>query len=351
MKKVFVGMSGGIDSSAAAFLLKQDGYEVTGVTFTAFREEGYKKCCSLEDIQAAKKVCEFLGIFHITIDVKDVFQTKIIKNFIESYKNGLTPNPCILCNRFVKFGIVMEYALSEGADFFATGHYASVDEEDGEYFIKKGIDAARDQSYFLSFVEKEKLLFILLPLGKYYKKEIREIVQKAALPVSPSKPESQDICFITSDYRDFLKNQGVPEKEGDFIYANKRVGIHRGIPYYSYGQRRGLNVPLGKRVYVRKFDLLTNRIFLGEKPLSASFTVKNLNVFTNKFKDGRYSILVRYQSPFNEGDVSIKGGTASVKLEKPCEIVTPGQYAVFYKDDRVYASGEIDRVDLWVDKI
>ncbi len=347
MKKVFVGMSGGIDSSATAFLLKESGYEVIGVTFTAFREKGYKKCCSLEDIQAARKVCEFLKIPHLIIDVKDVFQTKIIKNFVDSYKKGLTPNPCILCNRFVKFGIVMEHALSEGADFFATGHYASTIEVDGEFFIRKGIDEARDQSYFLSFIEKEKLPFIILPNGKYLKKEIREIIHKAALPINLSKPESQDICFISSDYREFLREQSVPEKEGDFVYNGKKVGVHKGIPYYSYGQRRGLNIALGKRVYVRKFDLSTNKIFLGEKPLSVQFKVKNLNVFTKNFRNGEYSILVRYQSPFCRGSVdNIENSYVSVKLSKPCEIVAPGQYAVFYKGEKIYASGEIEEVEL-----
>ncbi len=346
MAEVFAGMSGGIDSSAAAFLLKEEGHSVTGVTFTAFQEEGYKKCCSIEEITAAKSVCSFLGIPHKIIDVKDVFQAKIIQNFIKSYQAGLTPNPCVLCNRYVKFGALLEYSLSQGAEFFATGHYAGVIKQGGDFLIEKGLDPSKDQSYFLSYIEKNKLPFIKLPLGGYHKKEIRSIVEKAKLPISPHKAESQDICFIKDDYREFLRTQGVIEKEGSFIYQDKKAGIHKGIPFYSFGQRRGLNVAAGERVYIREFDVKNNTIKLGEKPLSKEFNVKKLNIFTDKFIAGRYGVQVRYQSAVIDGDVKIKEDSAHVELDRPHEIITPGQFAVFYKGDFVYASGEIERVVL-----
>ncbi len=339
-------MSGGIDSSAAAYILKRNGFNVTGVTFTALNKEGLKKCCSIEEIAAAKDVCRFLGIKHKIIDIRDIFEAKIIKYFIDSYRSGLTPNPCVYCNRFVKFGAMLEYALSEGADYFATGHYAGIEEINGNSFIKKGTDKEKDQSYFLSYIEKEKLPYIKLPLGAYKKQDVREIIKESGLPVNPHKPESQDVCFINGDYRDFLIKRGVEENPGDFIYLNKTAGFHKGIPFYSLGQRRGLNISVGNRAFIREFDLENNRIMLGDKPLSREFTVRGLNIFTGDFTNGRFSVQIRYRSNIIEGSVKIEGDGAEVFLIEPQEIISPGQFAVFYRDDLVYASGVIRDVRL-----
>jgi tRNA-specific 2-thiouridylase len=343
MPTVYVGMSGGIDSSAAAYLLKEQGYKVTGITFTAYREEGLKKCCSIEDLNDAKKVCSFLGIAHKVIDVRDVFSARIISNFVKSYRAGLTPNPCVLCNRYVKFGAMLEYSISEGADFFATGHYSRITEKDGEYLIGEGLDPSKDQSYFLSYIEKSKLPYIKLPMGVYLKKDIRVLAEKAGLPISPRKSESQDICFIKDDYRDFLKAQGVPEIEGFFVYKGKIFPDRRGIAYYSFGQRRGLAVAAGERVYIRKFNTRDNTIILGGKPMSKEFSVRSLNIFTDKFSpEIKCDVRFRYQSPLATCKVTHDGSRASVVLEEERGFIAPGQFAVFYKDGYVYASGEIE---------
>ncbi len=345
MPHVYVGMSGGLDSSAAAYLLKEQGYNMTGITFTAYQEEGSRKCCSIEDINDAQRVCSFLGIPHLIIDVRDVFTARIINNFIKSYQAGLTPNPCVLCNRYIKFGAMLEYSLAKGADFFATGHYSRITENAGEYFIQEALDCSKDQSYFLSYVEKNKLPFIKLPVGHYLKKEIRGIIQKAGLPISPQKTESQDICFIKDNYREFLKTRGVKEKEGYFIYKGNKISRHRGIPFYSFGQRRGLAVAAGERVYIRQFNRAENSILLGEKPMSGKFTVHRLNIFSNKFTSGSYDVRVRYQSEPVKCRASLSEDHAAIILEKDRDI-TPGQFAVFYRKGFVYASGEIDSVEL-----
>jgi tRNA-uridine 2-sulfurtransferase len=346
MAKVSVGMSGGIDSSAAAYLLQKEGHHVTGITFTAFREEGYKKCCSIEEITAAKAVCAHLGIPHKTVDVQDIFEAKIIRYFIESYQAGLTPNPCVLCNRFIKFGALLEYALAEGAELFATGHYVRLDRKDNRLLIRKGIDENKDQSYFLSYIEKEKLAYILLPLGGLRKEEVRQIVAESGMPIQSGKAESQDVCFIKDDYREFLLARGVKESAGSFYYQGTPIGKHRGIPFYSLGQRRGLSVALGERIFVREMNPEKNQIGLGEKPMAKEFTIDKINSFTEDFKDGEYLIQTRYRSSLNRGQVRLKGGLAYVTLEDPQEIITPGQFAVIYQRELVYASGVIKDVAL-----
>ncbi len=341
MATVFIGMSGGIDSSVAAFLLQSQGFDVCGITFVGPDEEGRKKCCSLEEVENAKKICEFLGIKHKIVNLKDIFETKIINYFIESYKNGLTPNPCIFCNRFIKFGALLEYSISEGADYFATGHYANIVNHNGEYFISKGNDLLKDQSYFLSYIEPDKLKYIKLPLGNYLKEDIRKIAKENKLPIESNRPESQDICFVKDDYRDFLIKRGVTERKGDFIFNGKVVGNHRGIPFYSFGQRRGLKISLGERVFVNRFDIKNNVIHLGNKPAVDNFNVKKLNIFTKNFINGEYEVVFRYQSQPEKCEISLTDDIVYVKLKKIRELVTPGQFAVFYKNDYVYASGEI----------
>ncbi|MCX7820592.1 MAG: tRNA 2-thiouridine(34) synthase MnmA [Brevinematales bacterium] len=342
MPSVYIGMSGGIDSSVAAFLIKSAGYEAVGITFVGPEEEGKKKCCSLEEVQNARMVCDFLGIKHKIINLKDIFETKIISYFIESYKKGLTPNPCIYCNRFIKFGALLEYSISEGADFFATGHYARIENFNAELLIKRGIDALKDQSYFISYIEPERLKYIMLPLGNYIKSQIKQIAIDNNLPIDSKRAESQDICFVKDDYRAFLLKKGIDKRKGEFIYKEKIVGYHNGIPFYSFGQRRGLNIALGERIFVKGFDVEKNRIILGEKPVKSQFNVKNLNIFSKNFKDGEYEVQFRYQSRPEKCEVSIKHNVVSVNLKSERELITPGQFAVFYKNDYIYASGEID---------
>lgn len=345
MSRIFVGMSGGVDSSAAAWLLREQGHTIEGITFVGLTEQGSRKCCSLEEINAAREVCRFLGIPHHTLDLKDVFRARIVAGFVADYKQGRTPNPCINCNRYVKFGALLEYSLSQGAEAIATGHYARLDDTSGELLIRQGVDQAKDQSYFLAYIQPDHLPFMHFPVGGMVKSQVRAVVDQAGLPLSPSKTESQDICFIKDDYRDFLKGEGVEENPGEFYYQGRPVGQHRGIPFYSYGQRRGLQVSVGQRLFVRDFDHSCNRIILGERPSARVFTVDGLNIFSRHFETAALEVQIRYQSRRTGCRLLRLADSTRVECEQELDIVSPGQLAVFYHGDAVYGSGIIRRVE------
>ena len=346
MKRVYVGMSGGVDSSAAAYLLKEAGYDVCGITFVAAVETGTKKCCSLEEIEAARRVCRFLGIPHEVIDLKDVFEARVIQYFVASYEAGLVPNPCVMCNRYIKFGALLEEALARGADKVATGHYARVEAVEDGWGLFRGKDKLKDQSYFLSYVEREILPYVILPLGGMEKSEVRELVRRAGLPLSADKGESQDVCFVPGDYREYLRKRGVREREGEFVLDGRVIGHHRGVAFYSLGQRRGLGVAAGKRLYVREVDARNNRLVLGDAPQSRELWVGKVNVLVDDLKNGHYDVLLRYQSFLTGCEVSWEGERLHVVLDEPREIVTPGQFAVLYAGERVVASGMIEETRL-----
>ncbi len=355
-KHVFAGMSGGIDSAASVKLLLQQGYKVTGITFVglgkepqrgrnAFIDKPSRKCCSVEEILSAKEVCYSLGINHITLDLADIFKQKVRDYFTDSYKKGETPNPCMLCNRFVKLGALVEYALKNGADYVAMGHYTGIEIADGEYFLKAGADSNKDQSYFLAMLKPEYLPYLLFPLADKHKSGIGEII--SSLPIQKDKPESQDICFIDGDYRDYLKDEGLKPYRGDMILDGRITASHEGAAFYSLGQRRGLGSSFGRRVFVREIDAEQNRLVLGDKPRSDSFTVSGLNIFSKHFKDGEWDVQIRYRSPRIKGIVSFSAdGSLNVKLSEAQDIVTPGQYAVFYREGRIYAAGKIQGTTL-----
>ncbi|NPV39699.1 tRNA-specific 2-thiouridylase MnmA [Brevinematales bacterium NS] len=346
MTRVFVGMSGGVDSSAAAYLLKEAGYQVEGVTFVAAFESGTKKCCSLEEIEAAKRVCQFLGISHHVIDLKDVFEARVIRYFLEGYQQALVPNPCVMCNRYIKFGALVEEAISRGADMVATGHYARVFRDEKEVGLYRGKDITKDQSYFLAYVPKEMFSYVIFPLGDKTKAEVREIVARSGMPISSSKGESQDVCFVPGDYREYLLSHGVSLKKGDFLYEGKPVGKHRGLALYSLGQRRGLGVSIGKRLYIRSMDVESGNIVLGDVPKSRQVWLRDVNLLTSSFREGTYEVQIRYQSEFVACEVKWEGECLHLLLERPAEIVTPGQLGVLFLGDRVIASGIIDRTIL-----
>ncbi|MGL4388180.1 MAG: tRNA 2-thiouridine(34) synthase MnmA [Brevinema sp.] len=360
-KHVFVGMSGGIDSSATVLLLKEQGYRVTGVTFVglggdqkefqsgkgAFIGKSSRKCCSTEEVLVAKEVCYNLGIKHITLDLSKIFKQKVRDPFTKSYLTGETPNPCMLCNRYVKLGALVDFAKENGADFVAMGHYTGVEEVNGEFLLKAGKDEQKDQSYFLALLRPEILSYLLFPLADKEKSEIRSIVAQSTLPINSNKSESQDVCFVDDDFRNYLKKDGIAEHKGNIIFDNKVIGEHTGIAFYALGQRKGLGVSLGQKVFVREINANNNTLILGEKPKSIRFQVSELNIFSEKFKDGDWDIQIRYRSKRISGKVQfLEQDLLEIELSSPQEIVTPGQFAVFYKNNYIYAAGKIINIVL-----
>jgi len=361
-KHVFVGMSGGVDSSATVKLLLDQGYKVTGITFVGLGSEPKKlqsgrstlfkntsrKCCSGEEVIIAKNMCHHLGINHITLDLAEIFKREVRDPFAQSFMNGETPNPCMLCNRHVKLGALIDFALANGADYIAMGHYTGVEYIDSEYLLKAGKDQNKDQSYFLALLKPNVLQYLIFPLANITKDETKELLSKTDLPIDSNKSESQDICFVDDDYRDYLKMQNIPQDQGNFIFENKIIGKHNGIAFYALGQRRGLGInTLGKKTYVRNINPKNNNIILGEKPSSITFRVTDLNIFSKKFGDGEWMVQTRYRSSRVLGKIKyIDLNTIEVTLSYSQEIISPGQFAVFYKDNYIYGAGKIKNTDL-----
>ena len=342
--KVIVGMSGGIDSSMTAYLLKRQGYEVEGLSLTLFETRGRrdpKSCCSLEAIEDARRTADFIGIPHRAIDARDRFIDSVITPFIDSYKNGLTPNPCILCNRHIKFPILLEEADRTGADFIATGHYARV--EDG--FLKKGIDDKKDQSYVLYALSKTLLKRLLLPLGVYKKDDIRIMAREIGLPVF-NRPESQEICFVEGrDYTPIIETISADSiKEGDIVNTEGKVlGRHNGVHRFTIGQRKGLGVNSLVPLYVVRIDPKTNTVYVGDKEdaMRRGLRVEGLNMFLDKGDVFRSDVKIRSMMRPRPAMVYIKDGGAIVEFDEPEFAPAPGQAAVFYDGDVVIGGGTI----------
>lgn len=356
MKKVLVAMSGGVDSAVAALLLKKQGCDVSG----AFMEVWDKKhatgvlpksaCYSPEgrDIKDAKKVAGMLGIKLYVLDVKKEYSRFVLDYFKREYLRGRTPNPCVVCNKFVKFGVLAERAISSGIsfDFFATGHYAIVEysAEEKLYLLKKGRDAAKDQSYFLCMLKQGQLSKIIFPLGHYTKQEVRDIAKKHGLPVS-EKAESQD--FISGSRKGFF---GEPQKEG-FVLDKKgnTLGRHKGIMYYTIGQRKGLGISGKQPLYVVGIDAEKNAVILGEKEdlYKKQLIVSDVNLIGIKSISAplKCDVKIRYRHPaapatiYPETPRKIK-----IVFENPQRAITPGQAAVFYRNDSVLGGGFIRSV-------
>ena len=266
MSKALIAMSGGVDSSVAAYLVKEAGYECAGATMRLFDGETdrEKSCCSLDDVLDAKSVARKMGIPHHTFNLKSDFEKEVISRFVSSYERGDTPNPCIECNRRLKFAALYDKARALGYEYIVTGHYARIREENGEFFLLRAADKEKDQSYVLYTLTQELLAHTLFPLGELTKSETRSIAEKQGFCVS-DKPESQDICFIPDgDYAAFIrKKTGKEYPEGDFVDINGNLlGRHKGIINYTVGQRKGLGIALGAPAYVKSIDPETNRVML-----------------------------------------------------------------------------------------
>jgi len=342
MKKVLVAMSGGVDSSVAAALLKEQGFEVCGVTMQLF--DG-KENSAVND---AKIVADALSIPHYTVDAVDLFEQDVIGYFISEYKSGRTPNPCVRCNHRLKFGLLMDKAVSLGCDFLATGHYAVI--ENGN--LRRGVDPHKDQSYFLYPVLSSGIDKILFPLGGLTKDKVRETAQKFNLPTA-SKKESQDICFIPSgDYLQFLKSRGIGVDDcgasGDIVdVSGKIIGKHTGVYNFTVGQRKGLGA-LGKRMYVKQIIVDTNTVVAAdEEQLETSIIEVDPLCSKRELKTGdRFNVQIRYRSKPTSAEViscnpAYDSGTLRLQFDEPVRAAAPGQSAVLYDGDVVTAGGII----------
>jgi len=336
--KVAVAMSGGVDSSVSALLLKKEGFEVIGVSFLLF--EGQEKA-----LERAKKVADALKIEHHLLDLREIFKTKIINYFIESYARGLTPNPCALCNRLIKFGVVAELVKRDfGAEFFATGHYVEKAEYKGLTVLKTSRNRGKDQSYFLALLPKEVLPRVLFPVGAFESKEkVRALALKEGLNFF-QKEESQDICFLKGKSLSEYLREALGEREGEVIYQGRVVGKHKGIHFYTIGQRRGLGLPLGKPLYVIRLEPKTGRIYLGEKEelFKKEFFIREVNFQVPKELWERPYVQIRYRTekvPLKE--LKEEGEFYRVILERPVRGVTPGQVCAFYDGEILLGGGII----------
>jgi len=351
-------MSGGVDSSVTAALLSEEGYEVIGVTMRlgtySVDEIVFDKplCCSLEGVENARRVAAQLGIPFYAVNYEEDFVRAVVNYFCEEYSAGRTPNPCVMCNTKLKFGKLLKLAHEMDAQYVATGHYARIafDAESGIYLLKKGIDRKKDQSYALFDLTQEQLECALLPLGKYTKSQVRDMARKRGLKTQ-NMPESQEICFIPDDdYNRFLMER-IPEqiKPGPILDAHGRyLGEHRGIQFYTIGQRRGLGISLGKPAYVVEIDAERNRIIVGDKRelLRKSFLVENINLIVCErlSEPIRAQVKVRYKDQGHWATVAqISDDKAEVSFDEPHGAITPGQAAVFYDDDVVIGGGWIAR--------
>ncbi|MDD2627987.1 MAG: tRNA 2-thiouridine(34) synthase MnmA [Clostridia bacterium] len=353
MKKVIVGMSGGVDSSVAALLLKQKGYEVIGVNLRMWTDDcsSTSKCHDTIAIEDAKNVCKLLQIPFYTIDFRDVFKEKVIDYFACEYINGRTPNPCNTCNRYVKFEALLNQALTVfNADYIATGHYASVEynKDTGRYYLKEAKNTSKDQTYALYNLTQEQLKHIIMPLGEYTKEDVREIAKKNNLVIS-DKPDSQEICFIpNNDYASYIeKNYKYKSKKGDFVDKDGNVlGTHKGIIHYTVGQRRGLGLSLKEPMYVSKLDVKNNKVILSkhEELYKNSLICTKVNYMAMADLKEERTILakIRYSSRKEKCKLTLlENGNIKVTFDSPQRAITPGQSIVFYEDNIVLAGGTI----------
>ena len=355
MKKALIAMSGGVDSSVAAYLMKEHGYDCIGVTMKLFQNEDAgvsrkKSCCSLDDVEDARSVAHNLGIPYYVFNFTADFKKQVMDRFVAAYENGATPNPCIDCNRYLKFNSLYHRAEELGCHYVVTGHYARIEKrEDGRYLLKKAADPAKDQSYVLYSLTQEQLAHTLMPVGEYTKDEIRAMAGEAGLPVA-HKPDSQEICFVPdNDYASFIDREAgekVPGP-GNFVTEDGRIlGRHKGITHYTLGQRRGLELPMGERVFVTAIRPETNEVVIGsnqelftDKVLCDHvnyMTVEDLTEPTRVLAKIRYNHKGEYGTLTKQPD-----GKVLCTFDAPVRAATPGQAMVFYQDEHVLGGGTI----------
>lgn len=354
MKRVLLGMSGGVDSSVAAIILMEQGYEVIGATMKLWDpedDEGQSKCCGDDSILDAKRVCDKLGIPHYTLNLKEEFKKCVIENFIEEYANARTPNPCIECNKYLKFNYFFRKAMELGCDYIATGHYAKTEFSDkyNQVVLKKSNAGKKDQSYVLYNIPKDIINKVLFPLGQFENKEqIRKIAEKHDL-LTAKKPDSQEICFITDDdYAKFLsKNGRVESKPGKIVDNQGNVlGTHKGLIHYTIGQRKGLGIAHETPLYVVKLDAQNNLLVVGDEKdiFSKELYANNLNFTVDIKRDLPIKVNAKIRYGAKEAEATLfpeVNGKVKVEFETPQRAITKGQSVVFYIDDVLIGGGKI----------
>ena len=355
-KKALIGMSGGVDSSVAAFLTLRSGYDCIGATMRLHDNAGdadTNTCCTLEDVEEARSVARRLGIPHYTFNFKQDFEDKVIRKFVSCYESGLTPNPCIDCNRHLKFRRLLHRAQELGCDYVVSGHYARIrrDEESGRYLLCKAADPAKDQTYFLACLDQEQLKHILFPLGELTKEQVRQIAQEQGF-VNARKRDSQDICFVPDgDYVAFLERYtGKTYPEGNYLDLQGNViGRHKGAVCYTLGQRKGLGIALGAPAYVCRKDMARNTVTLGpnEALYSGALRAKDWvwYPFPALTEPMEVTVKVRHSQHALPGRVyPEENGCARVEFQQPQRAVTPGQAVVLYQGDLVIGGGTITEI-------
>lgn len=350
MKKAIIAMSGGVDSAVSAYLIKKQGYECIGATMKLFdkEEETEKSCCSLRDVEDAKQVAHRLGMEHYVFNFKDEFDEKVIKKFIHAYETGATPNPCIDCNRYLKFEKLFIRMKELGYDYIVTGHYARIEYDGNRYLLKKALDETKDQSYVLYSLTQEQLAHTLFPLGGYEKTEVRKIAEENGF-VNAKKHDSQDICFVPDgDYAAFIEEYGGKKyKAGNFVDKTGQVlGEHKGIIRYTVGQRKGLGLALPAPMYVCSKDIEKNEVVLcsNEELFSKNLDADGINwiAFENPPETFTAKARIRYNQKEEDAHITITGeNTAHVEFENPQRAIAKGQAVVFYDGDIVLGGGTI----------
>jgi tRNA-specific 2-thiouridylase len=361
--KVLVAMSGGIDSTVAALMLHHEGYEVIGITMKTWdytASGGGKKetgCCNLDSFNDARMAAVQHGFPHFILDIREEFGSFVVENFVDEYLSGRTPNPCVLCNTHIKWRALLKRADALGCDFIATGHYATVHQHtNNRYFISKGIDDTKDQSYVLWGLEQDLLSRTLLPLGNYHKTEIRQMAHDFGYPELAKKSESYEICFVPdNDYRGFLKRkvEGLEEKVAGGSFVNKEgkiLGTHKGYPFYTIGQRKGLDIALGKPAFVTSIDPETNTVVLGdEEDLEKEemrVTKVNWIKYEGLLEERTVTSKIRYKDKGGLSLIRQDGNDVVVRFFDKAKGIAPGQSAVFYEGNDVIGGGIIQRAAL-----
>jgi tRNA-specific 2-thiouridylase len=349
-KKVMIGMSGGVDSSVSAYLLSKEGYNVIGVTMQIWPDQSHDDgCCSLSSVEDARRVANKFGIPYYVFNMKEDFQKYVIEYFVKEYEGGRTPNPCIACNRYIKFGSLLDKAKSMNIDYVATGHYAIIDKVGDRYLLKKSADENKDQTYVLYNLTQDQLSKTLFPLGKYRKTEIREIAKELGLSVA-TKPDSQEICFIDdNDHHRFIKEHtGKEPKKGFFVDTKgNTLGFHSGITKYTIGQRRGLGIAMGKPMFVVDIDVENNTVILGDNDdlFTKEFIAYDLNWISIETLDKpmRVKAKIRYKALEQDATISpLDNGKVNIVFDEKQRAVTSGQSVVFYDGDTVVGGGIIE---------